>query len=728
MKKVHYIYIFIGALLLIASCSRTKDAALNRGFHSMNTKYNILYNGEVALERGLQELNDKYIDDYWQRLPIEPLKVDKLALPGIQGDTDNSNAFFERAEEKAVKAVQRHGMNIAGTEKNSQIDNAYLLLGKSRYYSQRFVPSLEAFTYVIKNYPTADLNPETRIWRAKTFLRINNEELALESLQLMLNKEELYDEVVIENAHTAIAMVYTEMDSTHLVKHHLKQAVRTANNREQTARNLFILGQIYREENYKDSSNVVFQQIIDMKRIPYKYQIHSEIEIAKNLDDGTDILALNHHLTKLINDRENRLYLDELYYQAGLVYEKQEQFVIAEQNFYKSVHAKNAKQFQQGMSYEKLGDLHFDKANFVVAGAYYDSVLRIPQERTTKRLRKLERKRNNLDDVIFYEAIAQRNDSILNLVSMTEEQQTEYFQAYVDDLVAQKEIEDALAEQQQNTGFGSFDDENQTSSNGKWYFYNNQLSGFGQQKFFQIWGNRAYEENWRMSDKSTFRSNQQSENAVVEVEIDESEKYDINTYLELIPTDQNVIDSLSFNRNDAYYNLGLVYKEQFKELKLASYRFEDLLTFNPEERLILPTKYHLYKIYSELNSTKSDFYKNDIVTNYTETKYAKIISDPESVVADADDENSPEKVYEDVYCDYDGAYYDKVLDRTEKAINIYIDLPILPKFELLRAFAIGKTQGAEAFKSALEFVALNYSNTEEGKKAKEVIETINKKN
>jgi hypothetical protein len=45
---------------------------------------------------------------------------------------------------------------------------------------------------------------------------------------------------------------------------------------------------------------------------------------------------------------------------------------------------------------------------------------------------------------------------------------------------------------------------------------------------------------------------------------------------------------------------------------------------------------------------------------------------------------------------------------------------------LLRAFAIGKTQGEDAFRSALEFVALNYSNTEEGKKAEEVMVSINK--
>ena len=290
MKKVSYI--FISVLLLIVGCSRTKDAALNRGFHSMNTKFNVLYNGEVALERGLVELNSKYKDNYWERLPIEPLKVDEFALPGVRGNADNSNDSFDRAEEKAVKAVQKHGMNIEGTEKNKQIDNAYLLLGKARYYSQRFIPALEAFEYVIKHYPTADLNTEAQVWRAKTLLRINNEDVALQALELVLKRAKIYDEVVIEEAHTAIAMVYTAMDSTDRVKQHLKQAILLGNDHEQKARNLFILGQIYREQNKIDSSNIAFQQVIDMKRIPYKYQIHSEIEIVKNFTDSTDVLAL----------------------------------------------------------------------------------------------------------------------------------------------------------------------------------------------------------------------------------------------------------------------------------------------------------------------------------------------------------------------------------------------------------------------------------------------------
>ncbi len=63
------------------------------------------------------------------------------------------NANFELAEAKATKAIQKHSMNIGGQEKNYQIDEAYLLLGNSRYYDQRFIPALDAFNYILYKYP-----------------------------------------------------------------------------------------------------------------------------------------------------------------------------------------------------------------------------------------------------------------------------------------------------------------------------------------------------------------------------------------------------------------------------------------------------------------------------------------------------------------------------------------------------------------------------------------------
>ncbi len=98
-------------------------------------------------------------------------------------------------------------MNIDGVERNRQIDDAYLLLGKARYYTQRFIPAIEAFNYVIANYPNADLIAETKIWRAKANIRNDNEEIAIEAMKLLLVVKDtlevdLPDEIKEEGSHS----------------------------------------------------------------------------------------------------------------------------------------------------------------------------------------------------------------------------------------------------------------------------------------------------------------------------------------------------------------------------------------------------------------------------------------------------------------------------------------------------------------------------------------------
>ena len=83
---------------------------------------------------------------------------------------------FDRAEEKAVKAIQKHSMNINGMQRNNKIDEAYLLLGKARYYDRRFFPAMEAFNYLLENYADSKTYVEGRIWREKTNIRLKNNE------------------------------------------------------------------------------------------------------------------------------------------------------------------------------------------------------------------------------------------------------------------------------------------------------------------------------------------------------------------------------------------------------------------------------------------------------------------------------------------------------------------------------------------------------------------------
>tara|TARA_R110001583_G_scaffold103863_3_gene251136 strand:+ start:24642 stop:26783 length:2142 start_codon:yes stop_codon:yes gene_type:complete len=710
-------------VLLAVGCSTKKDAFLNRNYHALTTKYNVLFNGNEALRIGLIELNSNYEDNYWERLPIEPLKVDVLAMPGMPNDVDDSPQEFEKAEEKAVKAVQKHSMLIARREHNSQIDNAYLLLGKSRYYSKRFVPALEAFNFVLLNYPNADLINETRIWQAKTLVRLQNEEQAIDNLKNLLKDEALTAEIK-ESAHTSIAMAYLKSDSIQQVINHLNKAVLTKYNSEQTARNLFVLGQIYRENKFIDSSNTSFQKVIDFKKSPFKYKIHAHIEKAKNVSTNEEALATVEVLNKLIKDRDNRPYLDELYYQLGDI-EKTTNLEGAIAYYKKSLKSSKSNNFQKELTYQAIGNLYFDKAEFTTAGAYYDSILKITEEENTKRIRRLTRKRKNLNEVIFYENIAKTNDSILAITAMSEEEKISFFTAHIEKLKASE----ALQQQKTTTGssFNNLNESNsEESSTGKWYFYNIQAVGFGAQEFQRMWGNRPIEDGWRLSDKTKLniggKGNKITEK---ETQINTSEKLKLSFYLDKIITDTVKIDSITLARNEAYFKLGLIYKEQFKVVELAINKLEKLVTFNPISTILIPAKYHLYKIYSSQNSNKAISLKNDIVSNYPTSKYAKIILNPNKALND--DAITPEDEYALVFYEYKDELFESVIEKSTQAISKYEGEKIIPKFELLKAYAIGKKEGIAAFKEALDFVATNYPNTEEGKKALDVVTTIKTK-
>ena len=263
MKHARKILSLAILFVLLYACGTKKNSFTRRNYQALVTKYNVLFNGKEALQNGIEDIQNNYKDDWFERLPIEPLdfKEDVIIAPtfnntGLGAGFGNNNnqdkkeaTKFERAEEKAIKAIQKHSMNVNGVERNRQIDDAYLLLGKARYYQQRFIPAIEAFNYVISSYPDADLINETKIWRAKANVRNDNEDVAIEAMKfLLVIKDTLERDLpdnIKERAYTALAMAYVRSDSLQKAKQALQMATRTLEEENQAARNLFILGQMF---------------------------------------------------------------------------------------------------------------------------------------------------------------------------------------------------------------------------------------------------------------------------------------------------------------------------------------------------------------------------------------------------------------------------------------------------------------------------------------------------
>ena len=104
MRKIVIVFL----VSVFFGCSTQKNKTLNKNYHSVVSTYNVLFNGNEYLNKGLENFNSSYKENYWDILPIEPIEfTDKIiTVDGLE------NQDFLKDEEKAAKAIQKHSMLI----------------------------------------------------------------------------------------------------------------------------------------------------------------------------------------------------------------------------------------------------------------------------------------------------------------------------------------------------------------------------------------------------------------------------------------------------------------------------------------------------------------------------------------------------------------------------------------------------------------------------------------
>lgn len=755
MKTKIFKYTFsITFTLFLIACSTKKDTFLARNSHALSTRDNILYNGQIGLNKGIESIKSDSQDNFWKQLPVERMQIKEDSGPGEK--TKNTN--FELAEAKATKAIQKHSMNIGGREKNYQIDEAYLLLGKARYYDQRFFPALDAFNYILYKYPTSSNIYQAKIWREKANMRLGNDAQVIKNISKLLDEKKLKKQVIADaNALLAASFLNLEEKDSAVTKLKIAESFTKLN--PERARYRFILGQMYQELGKKDSAMYWYESVINMNRKAERaFMMQAYAKKAQLFDyqyDDKDVFVKT--FDKLIADRENRPFKDILFYQMGVFYDKQNNQELAFKFYNASLKSKSKDPYLVASIYRNIGDSYFKNTDYAAAAKYYDSTL-VKLDPKTREYIHIKKVRKDLDEVIGFELIAKTNDSILNVVSMSESNKILYYEEYIAKL---KKADDAkkLEEEKQKEKLANIDRNNLSSSDdpaailkkpgspsekpsfappsgndisGKdassiFYFYNPSTVAFGKKEFKKKYGNKTLNGNWMMpvdeidagAKDSIANNNAAPDETITEVVLEE--KYTPIYYIKQLPTAQEKIDDIAKERNSAYYQLGIIYKEKFKEYELASKKLEQLLLNNPEEKLVLPTMYNLFKIYQITDSAKAAIMKSSISTQYPDSRYAQIINNVNSNTLSSVE--TPEDVYDKWFKLYQEEQFTEVLAKIDDLIIQFIGDEIVPKFDLLKANTIGKLQGLEAYKNAMQFVVDNYPLSEEGKNAVEILTT-----
>tara|TARA_S200000501_G_scaffold216230_2_gene202946 strand:+ start:23911 stop:26403 length:2493 start_codon:yes stop_codon:yes gene_type:complete len=709
--KSNFIYIFF-ILLILGSCSRKKDKFLNKKFHSTTTKYNYLFNGNNLFTQGIDRANSELRENFWELIPIEKFDIKKI------NQKENEQSIFADAEEKATLAIQKHSMNIMGEERNPIMDEAYLLLGKSRYYDGRYIPSLEAFNYILFKYPKSELVNEVKIWKEKINIKLNQNEFAQSNLIDLLEQNSMTDENKYD-IYSLLAQAAINMQELDDAVAYLKESLKIGFKPEKIYRNKFLLSQLYERKQIKDTAFKLYLEVIDFKRkIPREFYIQSYLN-KSNVADSLNLSVME--LINLANDYENNKFLDIINFQLAKLHLKeykakeQKEYELKSIIFFnKSLEANSSDNYLISRNYLNLAEINFNNKNYFEAGLYYDSTL-TKLDQKTKELRTIKRRRESLNDLIFYEGAKHQSDSLVALLSMNYEEQYKFFENYLTKLDSEKQ-------QIVNQDFGSENsfDFKPIKETTVFYFYNPNTVAYGKTNFSNYWGNRKLKDNWRWSIEEEEKSVKEKilESSITKGSIEDR----VKAILETIPKELKQIDSIKKSREEVYYKLGSIYKDQFEEPELSNVIFYDLLTFNSDKKLTPPTKFFIYKNLVKLDSLNAaENLKNQIIQNYPESKYAAILLDPDynlNKLLNSYDEY--QKAY-DIYLDQK---FEESLVICERLVKELDGDVLLPKIELLRAQCIAKIYGYDQYQKALEDIKLNHSATKEGKNAEIIINDI----
>lgn len=760
MKNIQLKHLLtLGSIAILLACSTKRDNYINRKWHSTNTKYNVLYNGNLAMQKGIADVKATYSDDFWDLLPLERIQV----MPTEQKEGEvTKNTNFERAETKATKAIQIHSMNIGGYEKNNQIDESYLMLGKSRYYENRYLPAMEAFNYILYKYPTSNNVYQAQVWREKVNLKLENEQLAIKNLNRTLKGQKVTGQDLAD-IHSVLAQAFIKKNVLDSAIVSVKIAKKETKLKEEKARYTFILGQLYEKLNYSDSAYVAFQEVIDMKRkSPRSYTIYSHLKQATQFDfQKGDTVAFHKNLDKLLENIENKNFRDVIYHQKAIFYDKKGKDNLAILNYNKSIKNSSSDKYLAALNYRNISEIYYSKQNFHYVKKYLDStLLRLPEKNSE--VKSTKKRLEIITDVVKYQDIISYTDSIFNISKMSNSEKVNFFQNHItklkisDSIAAVKSADNlALSEQNQKSDAFPGDSFNDNSDNkdkkslgeisktknpvleqdlvkppvnsgglqSNFYFYNAVTVAQGKLNFKKKWGDIIYGDNWKSVPESNQNQTQNGSEEEIEEETEEEteevgleSKYNPSFYIDQLPKDTKVLDSLNIEANYARFQLGAIFKEKLKENKLAITSFEDILVNTPQSKLVLPTYYNLFQLYGDLNNEKALFYKQKILSEYPESRYASAINNT-AINADITADSEFNLLYKKVE---EGWFREANLE-IDALLKKYDGDELNAKFDMLKAKISARLFGLSAYKEALQKMVKNYPKADETKKIESIL-------
>ncbi|MDR2064559.1 MAG: tetratricopeptide repeat protein [Prevotellaceae bacterium] len=762
MKLIHNIIAFVVLFAVFVSCSTKKNTATTRAFHKFTGHYNTYFNGYESYREGIKKAEDTYPASFDELLPVFAFSY---------SETPNKvTSDMDRAITKSNKVIQDHsitakperprGKKMDKTERafynkkefNDKVAQSHMLIAKSQTYMQDYTGAATTLEYMESQYAKDTVLYESHIWSAIVSTERNDLEDAenrLKTISRIRNYPKQHHQIY----HSAWVNLLIKQKKYAEAAERLQKALEFTKKRLVKVRYTFLLAQLYQKTGNRENALKYFTKVSKMNA-PYNMRFAAQIQKANSFDPNTQGGELKSLYTKMLKDKKNEEYLDQIYYALGNLERINGNTATAVDHYMKSIEKNLDNTIQLGLSHKALADLFFTTPDFVKSFYNYkEARTSLPQthhdyEDVANKIDALEVLAPNLE-------VVEREDSLQNIAKMPQSERDKI----IDNMIAEakkKKEEERLAEQNRQYYVMQSDMERygtrenaatqiSSGANAKWYFYNTAQLNQGLTEFNMRWGRRKLEDNWRRKNKGMFEGNIfaeiQNETELVATDAGDTTKTggqdktvpqkpsltpeQKEYYLQNLPLTAEAMQISNEKIMHALYLVATAYKNDMNDSKRATEAFEEFVKRFPDCEYTASSFYNLYSLYTENGKTaEADKYKQLLVNYYPDNILTMSIVNPGYLQEMERREHQVENSYEQALNLYKENRNTEALSIINSVIAENKDNKIIARLELLKTLATNYENNLAAYKEALTNITTKYSGSEAQKIASEMLKIL----
>lgn len=742
MKKIFFYFVLIFTIVL-SGCSMKRNTSTTRAFKALNTRYNVFFNGKISYEEGLRNINQANTDDYASLINMYAISKHENA--------NAAKSSMDRTIEKCRKAIKLHSIKqkperdnkkwndpeyqawYNQKEFNPALKDVWMLLAQAEFHKADFLGAVGTFTYISRYFPTdKDMVARCQLWIARSYAEMG---WIYEAEQVMLKIKQ--DDLLAK--HTGL---YAAVSADLLLKkRQIKEAIpfleltlKNEKDKVQKQRFTYLLAQLYQKTGNNTDAFKTFSAVSKLNP-PYEMDFNARIYKAEL---NPDIPAVRKELKKMILNPNNKDYKDQLYYAMGKTYLHEGDTLKAIENFIISADTSTRDGFDKAITLITLGDLYYNKQNYIKAQPCYDEATKIITI-DNEDYNRVSKRAETLSELVAQAEIVNLQDSLQQLSSLSPEKRKEVVQKIIDKLIADEKAAEEAEKKAKNQNMPqNFDDNFEAMPplgvapvTGDWYFYNPPIIKTGTSEFRKKWGKRKLEDNWRRTIKSATLFAEEGGTAGAALAANDSTAGDSAVvadnkspefYLRQIPVAKAQIDKSNEEIATALYNMGLIYKDKVEDLPLALKTFDEFDRRFPTDERRAETYYYSYMLSSKAgNTTQAESYKAKLIAAFPTSKYVEVVSQPDYFERLNRMYQEQDSLYFATYKAYNASDFKTVKLNTEYVQKTYPLSELLPKFMFLNALSVGKTEKSDAFEKMLSALVEKYPASDVSSMAKDIL-------